>query len=288
MSRTSPAVAGWELMLRIRQQATRRGTKSKDITAALDISQQYWLLVTKSKGVLSQDKLERLIDLLEIDDDERTELLALREIAKGRSKFSEFSGLISDELMRYYDLEDGALGLRSVDKEVIPGLLQTEDYIRALMSSIVSTGRPIEAEQRVRIRLLRQHRLDGPDPLHLTAIIGEGALMQLVGGEDVQREQLQHLQDLIEKYPDNLDVRVLPFKASGSSAALNTSTFHVLEFDSPRLPNLGWTETAIYTFIEDAPAKVEALDYLYNRVQTVALNRDASSQLISQIARGIG
>lgn len=283
MAPTSPTVAAWELTLRIREQGKSRGVKASAIQKALDVSSAYWSQVMNYRGVLTEDKLRRLMDLLEFEPDEQAELLALRAVAKGRGWWAEYSALFNDELLRFYGLEDGAQSIRSLESSVIPGLLQTEDYIRALMTSIASTGRPTEAEQRVRARLHRQRRLSGDDPLHLSTVIGQAALMQQVGGPDVQRDQLRHLLELVDRYPDTLDLRVIPFEARGSLAGLNAATWHLLGFQSARLPVLGWLETAIYGQVVDNPRHVEALEYLFNQVSNAALSREESVHAIKQI-----
>ncbi|WP_280233845.1 DUF5753 domain-containing protein [Nocardia cyriacigeorgica] len=287
MAPNSPTVASWELMLRIREQAKASGVKAGVIHKALDISAAYWSQVSNARGVLTDDKLRHLVELLEFESDERDELFTLRTLAKGRGWWAEYSALFDADLMRFYGLEAGAQSIRSFESGVIPGLLQSEDYIRALMSAIVATGRPTEAEQRVRARLHRQRRLDDDDPLRLSVVVGEAALMQQVGGPDVLREQLRHLLALVDKYPDTLDLRVIPFDAKGSTAGLNAATFHLLDFASVRLPTIGWIETAIYGEIADDPKRVDALEYLYNQVKAAALDQSESSRLIDRTASRI-
>ncbi|WP_373283118.1 helix-turn-helix domain-containing protein [Nocardia vinacea] len=275
-------------MLRIRKQADARGEKSNAVARALDVSPQYWSQLVKGKGVLGEDKLKTLMNLLEFDADEQAELLVLRDVAKGRGPYAEYSALFSESLMRFYGLEDGAQSIRSFESGVIPGLLQTEDYIRVLMKANVTTGRPTEVEQRVSTRLQRQQRLNEPDSLQLSAIIGQAALMYQVGGPDVHRAQLRHLQRLVDQHPDTLDLRVIPFEAGGAIASLNASTFHLLDFESARLPTLGWVESAAYGEIVEDPKRVNDLDYLYNQVQLIALDPGDSQNLIDRIASQIG
>ncbi|NKY52997.1 hypothetical protein HGA08_22595 [Nocardia vermiculata] len=89
---------------------------------------------------------------------------------------------------------------------------------------------------------------------------------------------------MIERHPANLDLRVVPFDAQGSMAGLNAATFHLLEFDNSRLPAVGWLETAIHGQLSSDQRQVDALDYLYSRVWSIALDRDASAALIDRIA----
>ncbi|MQY22902.1 DUF5753 domain-containing protein [Nocardia macrotermitis] len=288
MARTSPTVANWELMLRVREQAKRRGIKSKEIFGKLSITQQYWSLLSKGKGLLTEDRLQVLAPLLGFDADELAELSELRAAAEERGWQAEYSGMFQDELLRYYGLEDGAQSIRSFEFGVIPGLLQTEEYIRAIMSSITATGRPSEAEQRVRARLQRQRLLEGPDRVQMSVVIGQAPLMQQVGGPEVQRRQLLHLVELADTLGDSLDIRVIPFDARGSIAALNTATFHLLNFASTRMPTLGWLETAVYGLVVEETRRVAELSFLYDRVHSVALSRKESLRLIEQTAQQIG
>ncbi|MBB5914183.1 hypothetical protein BJY24_003050 [Nocardia transvalensis] len=288
MASTSPTVASWELMLRIVNRADERGLKAGAIPKALDVSQQYWSKLTRGRGVrgtLSEDKLTTLLNLLEFDADEQAELLALRDVAKGRNPYAEYSALFSEQLMRFYGLEAGAQSIRSFENSVVSGLLQTEDYIRALMKAIVTTGRPTEVEQRVSARLQRQRLLDGPEPLQLSIVMGEAALMHQVGGPQVHRGQLRHLVELIERHPGTLDVRVIPYEAGAAIAGLNSATFHLLDFESGRLPTVGWVESAAYGEIIDTPKRVNDMDYLYKQVRSIALDQKESADLIGRLGR---
>ncbi|WP_328290509.1 helix-turn-helix transcriptional regulator [Nocardia aurantiaca] len=284
MTGTSPTVANWELMLRIRSRADDRGVKTAAIAKALDVSQQYWSALTRGRGTLAEDKLKDLMALLEFDIDERAELLALRDIAKGRHPFAEYSALFNEQLMRFYGLEAGAQSVRSFENIVIPGLLQIEDYTRVLMKARVTTGRPTEVESRVSARLRRQRLLEGPDPLELSVVVGQAALMYRVGDDDIRSRQLQHLIAMAERHPDTLDIRIIPYEAGGAIASLNSATFHLLDFKSARLPTLGWIEAAAYFEIVDDPKRVTALEYLFDQIRSIALDHQRSLELIKEIA----
>ncbi|MEV6101602.1 helix-turn-helix transcriptional regulator [Nocardia sp. NPDC051981] len=284
MTGTSPTVANWELMLRIRNRADDRGVKTSTIAKALDVSQQYWSALTRGRGTLAEEKLKDLMGLLEFDVDERAELLALRDIAKGRHPFAEYSALFNEQLMRYYGLEAGAQSIRSFENIVIPGLLQIEDYTRVLMKARVTTGRPTEVEPRVGARLRRQRLLEGPDPLELSVVMGQAALMYKVGNDDIRSRQLQHLIEMAERHSGTLDIRVIPYEAGGAIASLNSATFHLLDFKSARLPTLGWIEAAAYFEIVDDPKRVTALEYLFEQIQSIALDHQRSLELMKEIA----
>ncbi|NQE88686.1 DUF5753 domain-containing protein [Nocardia terpenica] len=284
----SPTVAAWELMLRIKRQAAERGIKPAEIQRGLGVGAAYWSQVTNYKGILTEDKLNRLIDLLEFEADERQELLDLRAVAKGRSLYAQFSALLDDELMRFYNLEAGASSIRSFENSVIPGLLQTENYMRTLIKARVVTARPTEAEPRVQIRLLRQRRLAGEDAPKLAVVVGEASLRYQVGDTNVHREQLEHLRTLIEQRPGHLDFRVIPFASGTAIASLNAATFHLLGFPSPRLPIIGWMETAIRGEVTEEPRDVDGLVYQFEQIHSSALDQSESLDVVNEIARQIG
>ena len=248
---SSSAVATWELVLRLRVRREELGIPAKDIPGALGFTRNYWSAVENERRILSAEKLATLLDLLEFEPDERRELIALREVAKQRGWWTAYSGMFGDELSRYFGLEHGAQSLRTYEGSLVPGLLQTEEYARAIMTADIAV-RDIEVDRRLEVRLRRQERLLGDDPLRYTAIISESALAQQIGGRLVQRRQLDHLATMIEELPDTLRVLVVPFTAT-DCGLFGASTLCLLDFESPRLPTLVWQETVTKRgFVDDS------------------------------------
>ncbi|AVH21903.1 DUF5753 domain-containing protein [Nocardia cyriacigeorgica] len=251
MAPLSPTVARWELMLRIRRRRRQFDVGAPTIAKELGFTLSYWSKVEKER-VLAEDKLERLMELLEFDPAERDRMRELREAAKRRGWWAEYANLLPEEVARLYGLEYGATSVRTYESLMIPGLLQTEDYARALIGNDAARIRRVEVERLVELRIRRQARLDGDAPLQLTAIVHEAALTQQIGGRDVLRGQLRHLGDVLDRHPETVDLRIVPFDAVGG-ALLGGATFHLLGFDSPLLPDIAWSETLIqYALIEDS------------------------------------
>jgi transcriptional regulator with XRE-family HTH domain len=276
---TSPTVASWELVVRLRERREHVGIDVKEITRALGFSRNYWSAVENERKILSVDSLTRLVDLFEFDRDERQELLDLREAAKQRGWWARYSGLIGPELQRLFGLEHGAAGIRGYESLLVPGLLQTPDYSRAIMAPDV-TVRPVEVDQRVEVRQRRQQRLTGDDPLHLTAILSEAALRQQIGGPAVLRGQLEHLARLIEERSDNIVVRVIPFSAT-SCGLFGAATVHLIDFDNPMLSTLAWQETVTSQSIIDDPVHVRNISTTYGDALERALSTQDTLKLIN-------
>jgi hypothetical protein len=251
MAPLSPTVARWELMRRIKRRRSEFDVSASVIAKELGFTLSYWSKVEKER-ILADDKLRRLMSLLEFDPSERDELLRLRDIAKRRGWWSDYAGMLSGDVARLFGLEFGAQRIETYESVLIPGLLQTSDYARALFTNDLARVRRVEIDRWVEVRMRRQERLSGDDPLALTAIVGEAALTHQTGGVDVLKGQLQHLVSMSEDHPDTLDIRVVPFGAPGG-VLLGGATFHLISFDSPLLPDVAWSETLVhYGLIEDA------------------------------------
>lgn len=105
-------------------------------------------------------------------------------------------------------LEDISTGIRTWQGAFVPGLLQTPDYARALAIGNADWDDPDDIERFVEAKIARQARLTDTNPLSLWAVVGEGALRQLVGGREVMRVQLAHLAEA-SRLP-NVRLQVLP------------------------------------------------------------------------------
>ncbi|MFC9438125.1 helix-turn-helix domain-containing protein [Nocardia sp. NPDC057030] len=286
MAPLSPTVARWELMLRIRRRRNEFNVSASVIAKELGFTLSYWSKVEKER-VLAEDKLKRLMSLLEFDPAEREEMLRLREIAKQRGWWSNYADLLPDSHVRLYGLELGAQSVRTYESVLVPSLLQTADYARALLVSDAARIRQVDIDRLVQVRLRRQERLTIGDPLHLTVIVNEAALTQQIGGPEVRQGQLRHLAALAEQHPDTIDIRVIPFEAVGGGL-LGGAAFHLLGFDNPLLPDIAWTETLIELDLIEDPEPVRHIDTLFaNAIADCALPQAESLALIERkIATG--
>lgn len=272
MAPPSPTVASWEMSLRLRERRVELGVDVATITDRLGFTRNYWSAVENERRTLTEEKLAVLLDVLEYDEPERAELLALREASRQRGWWAAYSALFDDELQRFHGLEHGAQGVRTFESLIMPGLLQTPDYARALMEADISV-RPVEVDQRIEVRLRRQRRLSDEDPLQLTVVLSQAALLQEIGGREVLKAQLRHLAETVRAHPDAIELRVLPFTAP-ACGVFGASTFHIIDFASARLPSLAWQEVVTARRVLDGPMEVRELLFTY----TDALRRSMSPE----------
>ncbi|WP_024799655.1 helix-turn-helix transcriptional regulator [Nocardia sp. BMG51109] len=285
MAPTSPTVAKWELKLRLGRLRGESGLDDADVMRSVGISRPYWSQIFNGSRIPTDDKLRELGKAYGCGHDEQDELVALRAIAtEKRGWWNKYPALIRPEMQRLYGLEFGAHSIRCYNSLLIPGLLQSEGYARTIIAANTNI-RPFEVDQHIAVRMQRQSRLTDADPLHLTAVFSQAALMQQTGGPDVLREQLLHLVSLIEEHPDTIEIRIIPFTAA-EGTALGGSTFHLLDFDSPQLPTLGWSETPTRADIVEDESEVNRLVYAFAQTLTQSLSAAESLALIKEFVRG--
>jgi hypothetical protein len=170
--------------------------------------------------------------------DERAALLAMVEEANAPGWWHRYSDVLPTWFQSYIGLEASASLIRCYEVQFIPGLLQTEDYARAVIK--LGQGRlpPDEVERRVSLRKERQQILARSGPLRLWAVLDEAALRRPIGGRDVMRSQLEHLLTAIQA--SNVTVQIIPFAAGGHAAV--GGAFTLLRFADPQMPDVVYTE----------------------------------------------
>ncbi|MQY23866.1 helix-turn-helix domain-containing protein [Nocardia macrotermitis] len=278
MSSNSPTVARWELAIRLRQRLELMGVKVPALCKEVGFTPAYWSHMMTGRSVPTEDKLRQVLDQLEFPADEYPDMFELRTAAKEAGRWSRFSALFGDELMRLFGLEQGAHSIRGHESALIPAMLQTPDYIRGLMTSPYGVRSTVEADQYTEARLMRQERLTGSDPLHFTAILTEALLLQHPWGARTQIAQLRHIRSLIEEHPATIDVRVAPL-GSPECVALGGTVF-LIDFASSRLPTVAWYDNALFGQVVDDPTQVRNLGYVFDNVLAAAPSREQSFALI--------
>jgi transcriptional regulator with XRE-family HTH domain len=187
------------------------------------------------------------------DSEERAALLNLAREANTPGWWHAYSDVLPTWLEPYVGLEAAASVLRTYEVQFVPGLLQTEEYARALirLGQAVSED---EVDRRAELRVSRQEILGGPNPPQLWAVVDEGALRRPVGGPEVAHRQLQHLIKMAE-HPA-VTLQILPFTAGPHSAM--GGPFTILRFAEPDLRDVVYIEQLTSALYLDKPSEVDS------------------------------
>jgi transcriptional regulator with XRE-family HTH domain len=183
----------------------------------------------------------------------------------------------------FLGLENGAASMREYECAVVPGLLQTEDYARALLGVLLDPYSPERLEEFVRVRLTRQRILTRPDPPDFWVILDEAVLRRGVGSLEVMRGQLGHLVE-VSRLP-NVTLQVIPFTA-GAHSALGSS-FVMLEFPG-NVPGVVYTEGLEGFVYLERTADLKRYRYVFDRLRRLAPDEGESRGIIMSMMMEIG
>ena len=172
------------------------------------------------------------------DDHERETLCTLARQANEQGWWHSYSDILPQWFEFYLGLERAADRIRTYQVQFVPGLLQTEEYARAVVLLEHSGDPSDETERRVKLRMTRQKLLFEPDAPGLWAIVDDAALRRPIGGPEVMRAQLRHLIE-VAALP-NVTLQVIPFGAGGHAAA--GGPFSILRFSEHDLPDVVYLE----------------------------------------------
>ena len=176
------------------------------------------------------------------------------------------------------DKEAQARRLRSFELVVVPGLLQTEGYARAVLSTRVGATED-EIDEAVAARLARQQILERDQPPELWAILDEGVLRRPVGAPDVMRGQLTHLAGMARR--PHIVVQVIPL-AAGAHQGLDGGAFVIADFEDAA--TIAYQDTAVSGQIIEDASEADALAHTWDTLRLEALPRAASLRLIEETA----
>jgi transcriptional regulator with XRE-family HTH domain len=227
-------------------------------------------------GFKDRDVADLLTEYGVTDEERREYLRALARQANSQGWWHVYSDVLTSWFEAYIGLEEAASGVRCYEVQFVPGLLQTEDYARAVTMLGYPHSPADEIERRVRLRLTRQNLLEGDDALNLWAVVDEAALRRPLGNGKLMRDQLQHIMRAT-KLP-NVTVQVLPFQVGGHAAA--GGPFSILRFSEPDLPDVVYLEqltSAIYL------EKREEVDHYLAVMERLCLDAAPASETTERL-----
>jgi transcriptional regulator with XRE-family HTH domain len=229
---------------------------------------------TGQRGATLRD-VRDLCELYGVTDE--AEVARLMDLARG-GKEQGWWQPYDLEFSTYVGLEAEAVSTKYYQSTVIPGLLQTADYARAMHEVVIPKLDQARISELVQVRLVRQQLLQRNPPLAVSAIFDEAALHRVVGGPKVMQAQLARLVELAELA--NVTIRVIPF-AVGAHFAMD-STFRILEFVKP-VPDVVYVEGLVGFLYLDRAQDVARYEMIYESLVGFALDPKESIELITRI-----
>ncbi len=222
----SPTVAQWQLSNELRK--LRGDRKLAEVARSIKVNASTvsrWETPGVEGVIPGPGSLERLLEYYALSPEAIERFLHMRKEARS-SGWWQSSG-IAEDYGTYIGLESEARRLRTYEPVLIPGLMQTEGYVRALFKGTMPSAAPEVVDAGVEVRMNRQEAWQARGS-HLWAIISEAAIRTTVGGSKLMAEQIRRLIQISEQ--PNVTLQVLPFEA-GAHAALEVGAFTILTLD---------------------------------------------------------
>ena len=231
-------------------------------------------------------KARDVLDLLNLygvtEPDEHRRWLDLVRQANSPGWWQSYNDVLPGWFETYLRLEQAASVIRTYEVQFVPGLLQSEDYARSVISHGDSRD-PAVIDRRVHVRIERQKMFGEPDSPTLWAVLDEAALRRRYGSRAVQRGQIEHLLALSELR--TVSLQVLPFERGGHAAA--GGPFSLLRFAEPELPDIVYLEQLTSSVYLDKRDEVEAYTMIMDRTsmnaETPIETRDFLTRLRHEI-----
>ncbi|MCX4824912.1 helix-turn-helix domain-containing protein [Streptomyces sp. NBC_01142] len=258
-SRDAARLAGWHQSKVSRIETGISGAKAADVTLLLDAYQ------------VADPQLRVLLEMLTGAAD-----------GPGRGWWHAYRGLIPSEYRDFISLEAQACTARTLETSVVPGLLQTPDYARAVTGAVLEQLPAATVDALVEVRLARQAVLRTHAPLTLSAVVDEAVLRREVGGVRVMREQLRRLAEMAQM--PHVRLQVLPFSVGGYVGL--TGPFVIFSFPNTTDLDVVVLDHLTSSLYLERKEDLEVYCAAFHTMQARALSPEDTLDLIARISDG--
>ena len=273
----SPTVRRRRLAAELRRLRDQAQLTIEDVAEKLECSSsKISRIETGHVGVSPKDARE-LLRLYGVPGDDLEALVQLAREARKKGWWHAYHEVFTGA---FVGLEAEASSLRAYQALLVPGLLQTEDYMRAVIRAARPDATPPQVDKRVQARLARQRLLTEPDPPRYWTVVDEAVLCRSVGGDDVMRAQLDAL--LGKATLPHVTIQVLPF-AAGAHAGME-GPFLILGFPEQADPDVVYVDNTTAGVYLEEPAEILRYTLMFDHLRAAALSPDDS---LTRIAEGM-
>jgi transcriptional regulator with XRE-family HTH domain len=274
----------------LRDLRNQAGLTVKDAARGLEWSEtKIWRIETGQTSLRSFD-VEVMCRVYKAQSGMTTALMSLAKETKARGWWQAYGDAVPEWFDLYVGLEAAASKLSLYGQELVPGLFQTADYARTVITADHPEESDEEADRRVSLRMARQALVRRTiDPPALQVTLNESVLRRTVGGHQVMAAQLQRLAEASEL--PNVSLRVVPF-AAGFHPGVLSGSFNILRFPlngggQESEPPTVYADLYTGALYLDKPSEIDRYSEAYAGIWEHALDEEASRELIQQAAEAL-
>ena len=222
-----------------------------------------------------------LLDLYHVSGEQKDQLVQLTREANATPWWQKYREVVPDWFQVYVGLEEAATLIRVYEVQFVPGLLQTEEYARAVVMQGSPGLSPDEVDNRVNVRLGRQRLFGKENAPRLWAIVDEAALRRPMGGRDVLAGQVKRLMEAVSE--PNITLQVMPFKYGGHGA--EGGAFTIMRFPEADLPDMVYMEYLTGAHYIDKPEEVEVYAAVMERLSVAGTSPEKTRDILADILK---
>jgi transcriptional regulator with XRE-family HTH domain len=278
--RSNPTARQARLGAELRKLREAAGMAAREAGAFLGGNQAQISHIESGRWGVSAERIRRLATLYSASDEKLVDVLCAMAEERVKGWWEEYRGVLAPGFLDIAELEHHATYLRSVQVVNVPGILQTEDYIRAIHRSYRPVLPAENVDARVEFRLTRRRIFERDKPPPFQAIVHEAALRMRFGGRKIVKGQLEYLLEASERPP--VTVRVLPFTCEEFIEATDAPLYAgavVPQLDTVQL------DSPMGSFFLGDEAKLNRYTQLLDIAERSSLSEPESRQLIHHIVR---
>lgn len=273
MSELSPTIRHRRLAAELRRLRLDAGLSPEDGAAALGISRPQLVKFETAAKKPPLVMVKRILDKWGRNEEHTLAVMAVARNVHELSWWQSADGILSGS---FAELEEDAERMDIWNTELVPGLLQTADYARALIASGDLRDKE-EIDKRVEVRMRRQAVLSRSNPPALNVVLDEAVLHRAIGGPEVMRGQLAALIDAGQR--DNISIRILPAGA-GPHAGIGEGSFTIFGFPRPMDLDVAYLESSAGPIYVEEKVKVDRSRFVHGSITDQSLTVEKSAALI--------
>jgi transcriptional regulator with XRE-family HTH domain len=275
-SAQSPTVRRRRLALELRRLRESAKLTCEEVAERLECSASKISRVETGRVSVSPRDVRDMLEIYGAPPEQRDSLVQLARDSRQKGWWHAYGDTVQPHFATYLGLESAASEIRIYEVNLIPGLLQTEDYARAVISAGMVNSPRADIERHVALRMERQ-RLARSSPPKVWAVLDEAALRRQVGGPEVMREQLEYLRELASLR--NVNLQVIPF-GGGAHPAMGRP-FVILVFGETIDPDVAYLEDLTSALWVENVDEVDRYNVFFNHLRASALSFEESAALIT-------
>ena len=276
----SPLLRARRLALELTRRRESAGLTRDEVTRRLEWANSTLFRIETGRTKPQPRSVRELLGLYGVTGPEKEGLIQLAREARQPGWWHSFRDVLPNPYEVFIGLEAEASSIRWFEPLMVPGLLQTPDYARAMIRGGPQELDPAEIDRRVEVRMARQGILARQDRPRLWVVLDEAALHRIVGGAETMHQQLAHLVTLSDQ--GKTTIQVLPFNAGAHAGT--TGPFVLLQFADPVDPDVVYLETIPEGLYLEGPNDIQAFMLAFDRLLAAALHPDDSISLIQRTA----